>query len=249
MLKAVIIDDESNARESIANLSRLTQSEIEIVGEAGGVASGLEEIINTKPDLVFLDIQLEDGTGFEILEQIGKIDFHIIFITAFNEYAIKAFKFAAIDYLLKPINPKEFKAAIDQFVNLQEKEDIESKLTAYLSHIKESAAEHKKIILKTAESIHIVKVQDIIRCEADKGYTEFFLRDGHKILVSKGLKEYDELLGDFGFIRTHQSHLINLDYIASFEKADGGYILMTDKSTVPVSSRKREYVFSIFENL
>lgn len=249
MLKAVIIDDESNARESIANLSRLTNSEIEIVGEADGVKSGLAVIQKIKPDLVFLDIQLEDGIGFEILEGLPEIDFHIIFITAFNEYAIKAFKFAAIDYLLKPINPKEFKAAIDQFVNLQEKEDIESKLTAYLSHIKESAAEHKKIILKTAESIHIVKVQDIIRCEADKGYTEFFLRDGHKILVSKGLKEYDELLGDFGFIRTHQSHLINLDYISRFEKTDGGYILMTDKSTVPVSSRKREYVFNIFENL
>lgn len=249
MLKAVIIDDELNARESIANLSRLTNSDIDIIGEAEGVESGILLIQELKPDLVFLDIQLEDGTGFDILEQLDQIDFHIIFITAFNEYAIKAFKFAAIDYLLKPINPKEFKSALDQFINLQEKEDIESKLTAYLSHIKESAAEHKKIILKTAESIHLIKVQDIIRCEADKGYTEFFLRDGNKILVSKGLKEYNELLGDFGFIRTHQSHLINLDYIASFEKADGGYILMTDKSTVPVSSRKREYVFNIFENL
>lgn len=249
MFKAIIIDDELNARESISNLCKLTQSEIEIVGEAAGVKSGIQEINQMKPDLVFLDIQLEDGSGFDILEQLDRINFHIIFITAFNEYAIKAFKFAAIDYLLKPINPKEFKSAVDQFINLQEKEDIESKLTAYLSHIKESAAEHKKIILKTAESIHLVKVQDIIRCEADKGYTEFFLRDAKKILVSKGLKEYDELLGDFGFIRTHQSHLINLDYISSFEKADGGYILMSDKSTVPVSSRKREYVFNIFENL
>jgi len=249
MLKAVTIDDELNARESIAHLCKLTQSEVEIVGEADGVQTGVKVIKKIKPELVFLDIQLEDGTGFEILDQLDHIDFHIIFITAFNEYAIKAFKFAAIDYLLKPINPKEFKAAIDQFINLHEKEDIESKLTAYLSHFKENVADHKKIILKTAESIHLVKVHDIIRCEADKGYTEFFLRDGNKILVSKGLKEYDELLGDFGFIRTHQSHLINLDYIASFEKADGGYILMTDKSTVPVSSRKREYVFNIFDNL
>ena len=249
MLKAIIIDDELNVRESIANLCRLTNSEIEIMGEAGGVQTGLELIAKELPDLVFLDIQLEDGTGFDILEGLESIDFHIIFITAFNEYAIKAFKFAAIDYLLKPLNPKEFKSSVEQFVNLHEREDIESKLSAYLSHIKESAAEHKKIILKTAESIHLVKVQEIIRCEADKGYTEFYLKDRKKILVSKGLKEYDELLGEFGFIRTHQSHLINLDYISSFEKADGGYILMTDKSTVPVSSRKREYVFKIFENL
>lgn len=249
MKKAIIVDDESNARESIVSLCKLTHSEIDIVGEAAGVESGLEVIRSLKPDLVFLDIQLEDGTGFDILEKLEHIDFHIIFITAFNEYAIKAFKFAAIDYLLKPINPKEFKAAIDHFCNIRDKEDIETKLLAYLSHIKESVSEHKKIILKTAESIHLIKVYDIIRCEADKGYTEFFMRDNKKILVSKGLKEYDEMLGEFGFIRTHQSHLINLDYIASFEKTDGGYILMTDGSTVPVSSRKREYVFNIFENL
>jgi two-component system LytT family response regulator len=249
MKKAIIIDDESNARESIVSLCKLTHSEIDIVGEAAGVESGLEVIRSLKPDLVFLDIQLEDGTGFDILEKTDQIDFHIIFITAFNEYAIKAFKFAAIDYLLKPINPKEFKTAIDHFCNIRDKEDIETKLLAYLSHIKESVAEHKKIILKTAESIHLIKVFDIIRCEADKGYTEFFMRDNKKILVSKGLKEYDEMLGEFGFIRTHQSHLINLDYIASFEKTDGGYILMTDGSTVPVSSRKREYVFNVFENL
>lgn len=249
MIRAIVIDDEQNARESIINLLQLTSQEVEIIGEAEGVKTGLELIKNSKPDLVFLDIQLEDGSGFDILEQIEDISFQTIFITAFNEYAIKAFKFAAIDYLMKPINPGEFKKAIDQVLLSHDKKDFEDKLQAYLSHIKESLVEHKKIILKTAESIHLIKVHDIIRCEADKGYTEFFLRSGKKILVSKGLKDYDELLSDFGFIRTHQSHLINLDYIASFEKTDGGYILMTDGSTVPVSSRKKEYVFKIFEEL
>lgn len=249
MIKALIIDDELNARESIMHLCQLSFKEVEIVGQADGVATGIEAINTWQPDLVFLDIQLEDGSGFDILEQLSEINFQLIFITAFNEYAIRAFKFAAIDYLMKPINPQEFVSAVKQVITSQEKEGMQAKYNAFISHIKESLAEHKKIILKTAESIHLIKVNDIIRCEADKGYTEFFLRSGKKILVSKGLKDFDEMLSDFGFIRTHQSHLINLDYISSFEKSDGGYILMTDKSTVPVSSRKKEYVFNIFENL
>jgi two-component system LytT family response regulator len=150
---------------------------------------------------------------------------------------------------MKPINPKEFIAAVEQAISRHEEDDFKTKIEAYMSHLKDSAAEHKKIILKTAESIHLIKVQDIIRCEADKGYTEFYIRNAKKILMSKGLKDFDDLLSDFGFIRTHQSHLINLDYIASFEKTDGGYILMTDGSSVPVSSRKKEYVFRVFEGL
>ncbi len=249
MIKAIIVDDEKNARESILHLCNMSFKEVEIVGQAAGVSTAKKAIQELKPDLVFLDIQLEDGSAFDLLKEIGEIDFHLIFITAYNEYAVKAFKFAAIDYLMKPINPQEFIAAVNQVIISHEKEDFQLKFDAYLSHIKESLTEHKKIILKTAESIHLIKVYDIVRCEADKGYTEFFLRDGKKILVSKGLKDYDVMLSEFGFIRTHQSHLINLDYISSFEKSDGGYILMSDGSTVPVSSRKREYVFKIFEEL
>ena len=249
MLRALIIDDESKARETIAHLLKLTFNDVEMVGEADSVITGIESIQNLKPDLVFLDIQLEDGTGFDILQKLNQIDFQIIFITAFNEYAVKAFKYAAMDYLMKPVNPQEFVEAVTRVKEGLEKNDFQTKFEAYLSHLKDSDAEHKKIILKTAESIHLIKVLDIIRCEADRGYTDFFLRDGKKILVSKGLKDYDDILSEFNFIRTHQSHLINLDYIKSFEKADGGYILMTDGSTVPVSSRKREYVFRIFDEL
>lgn len=249
MIKAIIIDDESKARESITHLLKLTFKDVELVGEADSVKTGVETINKLNPDLVFLDIQLEDGTGFDILKELKDIDFHIIFITAFNEYAVKAFKYAAMDYLMKPVNPKEFIHAVERIRNIHKKDDFQTKFNAYLSHLKDSKTENKKIILKTAESIHLINVNDIIRCEADKGYTDFYLEDGSKILVSKGLKDYDELLKDFSFIRTHQSHLINLDYIKSFEKADGGYILMSDNSTVPVSSRKREYVFGVFDDL
>jgi len=249
MITSLIIDDEPKARETILHLLKLSFPEMGEVVEADSVATGVQAITDYQPDLVFLDIQLEDGSGFDILQKVSKIDFQIIFITAFNEYAVKAFKYAAIDYLMKPINPKEFIAAVTQAISNHDEEDFKTKIDAYLSHLKGSSAEHKKIVLKTAESIHLIKVHDIMRCEADKGYTEFFLRDAKKILVSKGLKDFDNLLSDFGFIRTHQSHLINLDYIASFEKSDGGYILMTDGTTVPVSSRKKEYVFRVFEGL
>jgi len=249
MIRALIIDDESKARESIIHLIKLTFKNVESVGEADSVSSGIKAIKKLKPNLVFLDIQLEDGTGFDILNQLNEIDFQIIFITAFNEYAVKAFKYAAMDYLMKPVNPQEFVKAVERAIKSHEKDDFQTKFNAYLSHIKDGSIEHKKIILKTSESINLIKVNDIIRCEADRGYTDFFLRDGTKILVSKGLKDYDDMLQDFSFIRTHQSHLINLNYIKSFVKADGGYILMTDGSTVPVSSRKREYVFKIFEDL
>jgi two-component system LytT family response regulator len=249
MIRILIIDDEPKARETVSHLLKLSFPQIEEVKEAESVSTGLQAIKTYKPNLVFLDIQLEDGSGFDILQKLDQIDFQIIFITAFNEYAVKAFKYAAIDYLMKPINPKEFIIAVKQAISNHNEYDFKTKIEAYMSHLKDSAAEHKKIILKTAESIHLIKVQDIIRCVADKGYTEFYLHNAKKILVSKGLKDFDDLLNDFGFIRTHQSHLINLDYIASFEKTDGGYILMTDGSTVPVSSRKKEYVFRVFEGL
>ncbi len=249
MIRTLIIDDENKARESIAHLLKLTFKEVKVIGQADSVKTGLESIKKLQPDLVFLDIQLEDGTGFDILSQLKEISFHIIFITAFNEYAVKAFKYAAMDYLMKPINPQEFIKAVERVKASHKNDDFETKFKAYISHLQNSKSEHKKIVLKTSESIHLIKVNEIIRCEADKGYTDFYIKGGKKILVSKGLKDYDELLSDFNFIRTHQSHLINLDYIRSFEKGDGGYILMSDGSTVPVSSRKREYVFGIFDDL
>jgi two-component system LytT family response regulator len=249
MIRAVCIDDEAPARESIIDLLVLNNTDIEIVGEADGVESGIKIIEKQNPDLVFLDVQLVDGNGFDILKQLRKIDFKIIFVTAYEEFAIKAFKFSAIDYLLKPLNPIDFITALNKVKNIHEKENQQTHIEALLSHLNPNENKKKKLVLRTSESIHLIDIQNIIRCEANSGYTEFFLENGKKVLVSKGLIEYDELLSNCGFIRTHQSHLININFIESYEKIDGGYLLMADKSIVPVSSRKKENIIRLFDQL
>jgi len=249
MIKAICIDDEQHARESIIDLLKLSNSDIEIVGEADSVESGILTIEKLKPDLVFLDIQLNDGMGFDLLKRLSKIDFKLIFITAYEEFALRAFKFSAIDYLLKPINPPDFFAALSKTEILHEKENQHKYLQALLSHLNPNDRKRKKLVLRTAESIHLIDIQSIIRCEANSGYTKFFLDNDKNILVSKGLIEYDELLSSCGFIRTHQSHLININFIESYEKTEGGYIMMQDKTIVPVSNRKKESIIRLFDQL
>ena len=245
MISVVVIDDEPRARETIINILGLSNHEIEIAGQAADVASGFEVINQKNPDLVLLDINLPDGTGFDLLKKFDKISFRLIFITAHEEYAVKAIKFSALDYVLKPITAGELLQAIDKANETIHKGETEIKLGAFLSNLDKL----RKIVLKTAESIHIINVKDIVRCEADINYTMFYLDDGKKLLVSKTLKEYAELLTSSGFFRTHQSHLVNLDHVLRFDKGEGGHLVMDDNSIVPVSSRKRETLFKAFENL
>jgi two-component system LytT family response regulator len=245
MFSVVIIDDEPRARETIINILGLSNHEIEIAGQAADVESGFEVINQKNPDLVLLDINLPDGTGFDLLKKFDKISFKLIFITAHEEYAVKAIKFSALDYVLKPITAGELLQAIDKANETIHKDETEIKLSAFLSNLDKL----RKIVLKTAESIHIIEVKNIIRCEADVNYTTFFLENDKKLLVSKTLKEYAELLTSSGFFRTHQSHLVNLDHVLRFDKGEGGHLVMNDNSIVPVSSRKRETLFKAFENL
>jgi two-component system LytT family response regulator len=186
-----------------------------------------------------------DGTGFDLLKKFEKISFRVIFITAHEEHAIKAFKFSALDYILKPITAGELLNAVEKFKDLRIKEDTGLKLSAFLSNLDKI----KKIVLKTAESIHIVNVKNIIRCESDVNYTTFYMENGEKLLVSKTLKEYADLLESSGFYRPHQSHLINLEHILRYDKSEGGHLVMADESIVPVSSRKKEELFRIFDQL
>jgi len=249
MLKIAIIDDEQPTRKMISNIILQEMHEIEIVTEADSVETGFQNIRKFYPDLVLLDINLPDGTAFDLLQKFEKIDFKIIFITAYQEYAIKAFKFSAIDYLLKPIDPDDLINAINKANEWYDLKNFQLKLNTFLSNLKSGSKEDKRIVLRTSEAMHVVSIHDIIRCEADKSYTQFFLTDGRKPIVSKTLKDFDELLSPYGFFRSHQSHLMNLNYLESFEKRDGGYVLMKDKSIVPVSVRKKEELISILENL
>lgn len=241
-MKAVIIDDLENARLALkADISSYCP-EIEIVGEAEGVVSGVKLVKEVKPDLVFLDIQMNDGSGFDFLEISDTSNFKVIFTTASDQFAIKAFKYSAVDYLMKPIDPDELILAVNKVK--------ESSSNGSFDVLKESLnGSHKRIALNTQEKILIKEVSEIIRCESNVNYTMFHFSDKTRLLVTKTLKEYDELLSPHGFIRVHQSHLINIEYVKEYNKTDGGYLLLKDNSTIPVSTRRKSVVMEMIAKL
>lgn len=247
-MKVLVVDNEDEIRSSVIELIKAFCPDVDELIEANSVATGLESISNNNPDVVFLDVELGDGTGMDLLSKLSQIKFHVIFITAHNKYAIDAFRFSAIDFLLKPINPEELMLTIEKIKkhnNLRLNEQIEI-LKEVITTTNQA---EKKIVLRDNESIFFVKVSDVIRCESDKSYTKFILQNQKPIVVSKGLKEYEELLEKFGFVRTHQSHLINMSKIIRFDKADGGSIVLENNDIVPVSQRKKEFILETFKNL
>lgn len=250
MVKAVIIDDEKKSRQALTGLLERYCHNVIILGEAEGVQSGIEMIKSTSPDVIFLDIQMQDGSGFRLLQSFEKIDFEIVFTTAFDQYAIKAIRFSALDYLLKPIVPQELMEAVRKVedIKMARQQNIQENINVLLENI-QNPVESRKIILSTAEKIHVVDVDNIIRCESDNYYTKFFFMDGSRLLISKTLKESESLLRGHQFIRSHKSHLVNTKYIRGFVKSDGGYILMSDNSKVPVSRRRKELIMETLNNL
>ncbi|MCB2220989.1 MAG: LytTR family DNA-binding domain-containing protein [Bacteroidetes bacterium] len=248
VLRTLIIDDEAHVRESLNDMLKLHCPNAKVVGQAEGVRSGLKAIQTHHPNLVLLDIKMKDGTGFDLLEQIENIDFKIIFITAFDQYAIKAFKFSALDYLLKPVESIDLKEAIDKADKISQKE-VNTQLNTLANNLQTDDQSKKKIILKTFDNIHLVKVRDIVYAESDGRYSTIYLESGENVIVSNTLKHYHEMLGDFGFYRVHKSYLINLEHIHRFEKAEGGYVILEGDAKVPVASRKREELLELFEKL
>jgi two-component system LytT family response regulator len=246
-MKVIIIDDEARTRKSIANILKFSQQDLKLVAEAEDVATGVSAIVEHKPDLILLDINMPDGSGFDLLKKLNDIQFKIIFITAYEEFAVRAFEFSAIDYILKPVDPKKLIDAIDKAYQLVEQESISLKLNALFANLENSVSENRKLVLKTAENIYIINTNDIIRCESDGGYTQFYLIDGKKILVSRNLKDYEEMLDGFGFYRIHQSHMINLKYIDHYSKTEGGAVVMKDNSYLPVARRKKESFLKLLE--
>ena len=250
MLRTIIIDDEPNARQVIANILELYCEQVELVGQAVNVKSGLKLIEETQPDLVLIDIQMPDGTGFDLLKQIGSIEFNFIFITAYEQYAIKAIKLSALDYLLKPINTNELIESIERAnlcqVNQQE---IQAKLNNYHDNISLQNSE-KRITLNTTDSVYSIKIRDITYCKSDKNYTDIYMENGKKLLISKTLKDFELLLTDFGFFRIHQSYLVNMSYVNRYEK-DGlaGNAILDNETSIPVSSRKREGFLRFMEKM
>lgn len=249
MLRAVVIDDiESIRKENIAVIQSVCP-DVSIIGEAANVASGIQLIKQVAPDLVFLDVEMPDGTGFDLLQKLSPIPFKVIFITGYEDFAIRAFRFSAIDYLLKPLDSKELRDAVTKASSALSKEAFDVKLYNLFSNL-ERPRELQKLILKTTDKIYSVNIQDIVHCKSDKNYTTFHFINAPKLIVSTNLKEYETLLSPYNFFRTHKSHLINMAYFDHFIKSDGGNtIMMKNNTTIPLSIRKKEEFLVLLDNL
>jgi two-component system LytT family response regulator len=243
-LRTIVVDDEHNAVDFIISIIGEYCDDLEVVGKAHNMIEGIERIVKEKPDLVLLDVEMPNGTGFDLLSNFPEKDFDVVFITAFNHYAIKAIRFSAVDYILKPINISEFVEAINRVVKKRSEIFVKNdeKFRVLMENLKTPAP--SRLAIPTFEGMEYLNPREIIRIEADRSYSWFYLTGDRKILVSKNLKEFQDLLSDRYFFRSHNSFLINLKYVKKYVKKDGGYIEMTDGSQVPVS-RNRKDIFLV----
>lgn len=240
MPTAIIIEDNPIAKENLLLHLADYCPDVEVIGHATSVIQGAKLLRQCSPELLFLDIELEDGTGFDLLEICGKLSAKIIFTTALDHFAVKAFRFAAVDYLLKPIDPDELEVAVQR----AKQQLIHQQQFELLAEQMKSAQAPERIALYTQEKIHIVEIEQIVRCESMSNYCRFYFNSGEKLLVTKTLKSFEATFKDHPFLRVHQSHLVHLPYIKEFVKQDGGYLVMKDGSKIPVSVRKRSMVVS-----
>lgn len=240
MISTIIIDDEQHCIDRLCKLLTTYCQSIDIAGCFQTIEEGIAGIKLLNPELVFLDVQIHDKTGFELLEKTKPVTFEVIFTTAFEKYAIQAFKFSALDYLLKPIDPDDLKQAVEKLGKKISKDIMPKKLETLLHNLNDIRGSSKRITIPTVNGLTFIQVNDIIRCESTINYTTLFLKDRQKITVAKTLKDFEELLTDYHFFRIHNSHLINLKYIISYQKGKGGSVLMTDHSEIEVSTRRKE---------
>jgi two-component system LytT family response regulator len=241
-MKAVLIDDEISNLENLRTLLQKHCPQVTIMATAQQVNDAIYAIEKHLPDIVFLDIQMGNQTGFDILKALPKRNFEVIFVTAYDKYGIQAVKFAALDYLLKPIDIEELKTAVNKAKHKLTTQIQNLQLDFLLQQIKKPEKNITKIALQMQSEIRYVDLSEIIRCEADNTYTHFFLSSKEKILVSKSLKEYADLLSTHGFLRTHQSHLVNPKYVKSWLKEDGGMLLLISGEKIPVSKPNKDRV-------
>lgn len=249
MIKAVIIDDEPAMQEVNSSLLAEYFPDIKLAGTANSIQSGIDLIGTQNPDLVLLDIELTDGTGFQLLQKLQPYNFKVVFITGFDSFAIKAIKFSALDYILKPVNETEFRQAIQRAVELIEKNENSQPQVDVLMDSFKREMQTKKLVLRTSDSLHIIDVRDICFCKSDNSYTTFYFKENEKIIVSKSLKDYEGLLTEYGFYRAHQSFLVNLNHIKKVDKSDGGFIIMKNKKEIPVSLRQMKKLIGLLEKL
>lgn len=241
MIKAIIIDDEQHCIDRLTMLlSGNSSNMVELLASVQSVDEGLTAIKTYKPQLVFLDIEIGNKTGFDLLKQLPEINFEVIFTTAYDKYAVQAFKFSALDYLLKPIDTDELQAALKKLNDKVSQKDIAGKFDALFHNLKNIQSASKKICVPVLSGLVFIQTDDIIRCESNVNYTTLFLKDKQKLLVAKTLKEFEEMLTEYNFYRVHNSHLLNLAYIKMYNKGKGGTVTMNDGSEIEVSTRRKD---------
>jgi len=246
MIKAVILDDEKHSVETLKWKLENFCPDVEIKSTFTHPEVALNYLQINDIDLLFIDIEMPHMNGFEVLHSLGSVNFDVIFTTAYDEFGIKAIKFSALDYLLKPIQTQELSQAVEKHKQKSAQKISPEQLKVLFSNIKEEKDVPIKIALATKESIEFVQPHEIIACEADSNYTWVFLSDGRKKLISKTLKEFEELLGEHHFFRSHHSHLVNTNHIKEYVRTEGGYLLMSNKLSIPVSRSKREEILRLF---
>jgi two-component system LytT family response regulator len=245
-MKILVIDNEPEIRNVLLQMLQQWNNDQHLIAEAEGVKSGFKKINEWQPDIVLLDVEMDDGTGFDLLQQIFQPKFQLIFTTAHNKYAVQAFKFSAIDYLLKPIDPIELQAALQKALDNISSTILQNQLQVLMQQLNNKTETDKQIVLKDIDRTYFVKIKDILFCEAEGAYTKFYLQTNEEILVSKNLRFYEELLT--GFIRTHHSCLVNPAKIKMYDrKTDSGTIVLEGGRAIPVSQRKKEFVLQYLE--
>lgn len=239
-MKALLVEDKEYIRKGLLHLLESIETDVEIIGECGSAKDAVVVANTCKPELVFLDINLSDGTGFDFLDQTEHLDFKVIFITAYEEYAIKALKIGAVDYLLKPVDIEELKLALAKVRTLPAKEQKQQLKTAKQVWYQNDST----LVLSLSDSFQVIDLQELLYCESDKGYTSFHLANGKKYIASKPLKEYEKQLEKVNFTRPHQSFMVNLKFIDKYDRS--GTIHLKDGKKIPVSSRKKEAFLTTF---
>ena len=240
MIKAIIVDDELGARESLSKMIEKNCKQLEVIAKADSAQAAFETITSKQPDLVFLDIEMPNGNAFDLLEKFKEINFNIIFTTAYDHYAIKAIKFSAVDYILKPIDPEELVEAVKRFEKKHQGQPntLDKQFKTLLSNVRPEN-KLKKVGIPDGDGLIFINLSDIVRCESDGNYTFFILTNGKKIIASRTLGEYEQMFTEDNFFRIHRSHLINLQHVKKYIKGEGGYVIMSDDSQVEVSRRNK----------
>jgi two-component system, LytTR family, response regulator len=248
-MKVLITDDEAETRKSVRKLIELYCPDVTELREATGVQDGLKAIAEFKPDIVVSDVEMGDGTGMDMVGAVKQQDFELIFITAYNKYAVNAFRLSAIDFLLKPIEPdlliESFRRAV---TNLKMKKQA-AQISVLQEYLGNHNSDRKRIVLREQDIVHVVQVKDILYCAADKVYTTFFIRGGNKVIVSRNLKEYEDALTDYNFSRIHHSYLVNMNALLQFDKTEGGFVILEEGHRIPVSQRKRDQVMDYLRSI